>query len=173
MSRAYLQPLYIVGFLGLAACSAQELPKNNPFDPEPVYLERQYQRVIRYNCLRDVISDKEETVGSPTKWVEIRPGYLGLVHRSSFRNQRTGSSAGLMSGLYKFKIDYEKGAFNMHVRAGVNPIEFRFYTCNEYAWDGDGQHCVRESLVEQGVSYIDVRYSSVHLSTPMEVSECP
>jgi len=173
MSRAYLQPLLISGFLGLAACSAQELPKDNPSDPEAVYLERQYQRVIRYDCLHNVKSDKVETVRSPTKWVEIHPDYSGPVESSSFTNRRTGSTAGLMSGLYKFKIDYEAGAFNMRVRAGVNPIEFEFYRCEEYSWDRDGRHCVREALAEKGVSYIDVQYKSVQLPTPMEVNECP
>lgn len=157
----------------LTGCGAAKLDKNSK---NSLGIEREYQRIVRRDCNDNVISDKVETVKSPTAWVEIEPADRYRVWSSSFRNVTTNSSAAWIVEYSKFQVDYSSGALNMNVQLGDNSINYKFYECVDIAppTTADGAPTCRVPLrvIEEGFLALHINYSEKYLDGYQEIVVC-
>lgn len=170
--RSFVSFLSLPFIVLLTGCGATTLDK---YSATSIGIQREYQRVIRFDCDNQVISDKIETVRAPTEWVEIPPTRPSRVWSSSFYNTTTRSSAGMIAGNSKFQIDYSWGALNMHVQSGSNTIDYKFYECEEIAPPIPNQSPTCKTtprLIEEGNLTINVSYNERTLGGHQEVVVC-
>ncbi len=149
-----VKAMALMGLLGLTACSAKSIPPsaNTPEKATVINLEREKQRVVRFDCGNNVISDGFEQVHAPEEFVKIEPAgqdFATFVTASDFRNVTTHDGPDLIVGHTKFTVTYDAGIY-MRVRPGVNEITYSFQFS-----DGD---------IETGSRFIDVFYSERVLS---------
>jgi hypothetical protein len=152
----------------------------NDFNPRPInttkniHIERQYQRVVRYNCQDQVTSDKVETVKSPHGGnVKIRPKVLdSLTQQPAYKGQwlkienRQRCEGGtvtfddldrMVANLF---VDMAPGVFSFQVQAGTNIIDYIFYICKEL---DAKQECISKLVEEEGSLVLDVDYVEKNL----------
>lgn len=159
---------------GLPAHSLQK-DNGSSSTPNVIQLERQFQRVITYDCAHNVVSDSIETVKSPTYKVEITPTQSGKIDSSKFLNTRNGATPNWVSDYTKFTIDYSFGFFNMHVDPGINVINYKFYKCPSWGLNSSGQPiCLADFVVfDEGSVTLDIRYTETTLPGAQERTNCP
>jgi len=156
----------------IAGCG-QQLTKNDPSNPNPVNLERDFQEVIHHDCNGNVTKDGIETVASPTAWVQINPANTSRTYNPSFTDEQTGSSPTWMVGDFSFQVDYSFGVLNMHVVSGINTIDYSFSYCTAWSTDVNGNSvCTAQTVDEKGTVTINVNYTEKTLSGSMSVSDC-
>lgn len=135
---------------------------------EAVSFVRREQMVTRYNCTGQIASRKLETTNSLSKKITIE--YEGRKKAWSYEvyNRRTKSrNTGAFTTDGKFVVDYAPTVFNMHVKEGINDIEYVFKRCTETGKNQKGETiCVGKIEVEkEGLIQLDVTYSSEILPT--------
>lgn len=166
-------------FLGLAlgssACGMQlqkDDPGNPGSNPNPVHLERHTQRVVRYNCAGQFVSDQIEVVKKANKWVKVEPNFAQPIVDSSFKNRQSGDSADMIVGHKEFQIKYSNGDLGMKVQPGLNIVDYKFFDCST-AQSGSCPSTGRR-LQEAGTVSLQVTYEEKHLEGTLEVREsCP
>jgi hypothetical protein len=145
----------------LFSCTADVLDKDADTPEEAVEhtLLREWQRVIRYDCNNKVVSDKIETVRSPTKYVSIVPDTTKDFYSSGIRNVTNNAWIG---GSYQFTIDMAPSLLNLKVEEGLNRLDYKFYYCTEYLTDELGRptsDCAKTPTIDEaGTLYIKVIY---------------
>lgn len=113
-----------------------------------VLIERHFQRVLRYNCQNNLISNKIETIKSPHKMVTLKPtypkfknmGYVEILNidtcyknsaylekdsRILFRN--LVPMTGKTNGEIKLNGDIAPALFTYRLRKGQNRIYYTYY----------------------------------------------
>ncbi|HVK62407.1 MAG TPA: hypothetical protein VM432_12690 [Bdellovibrionales bacterium] len=145
----------------LTACSGQVISEDatTPEKASTVVIEKHDQRVKRYNCDGNLISDKIEEVKPPRVMIEIHPKRSDwsyeTISYSQFKNVKTGDDFATIYDGVKFVIDYNPGYYNLHVNKGLNEIKYRFdFT--------DGE-------TESGSRFIDVHLQTERLDGIYEV----
>jgi hypothetical protein len=135
----------------LAGCSGEVIPStaDDPSSAATITLEKERQRVQRFNCNGELVSDKVETVLSPTKIIEIHPRKEGwtqsLIERSKFYNVQTKDTLGYTLDPVSLTIDKDGSSqYNLHVNPGMNEIIYTFY--------------FTDGTTESQSRYIDVAY---------------
>lgn len=165
--------LVLSGVFLFTGCGAARLDKNSA---NSLGIEREYQRIVRRDCNNNVISDKIETVKSPTGWVEIEPAYRPRVWSSSFRNVTTNSSAAWIVEHSKFQVDYSSGALNMHVQLGDNSINYKFYECVDIAPPSNPNESptcrAPLRIIEEGFLALHINYSEKYLDGHQDIVIC-
>lgn len=135
---------------------------------ESVSFTRREQMVTRYNCAGQISSRKLETTNSLSKKITI--DYEGRKKAWSYEvyNRRTKSrNSGAFTANGNFVVDYAPTVFNMHVKEGINDIEYTFKRCTEIGKNAKGEAiCIGKIEVEkEGLIQLDVTYSSEVLPT--------
>lgn len=133
MKNAYVTKIvFLIGVAALvSACSGEIVPENadKPESAYPVTLTEVTQRVVRYNCQNQVISDKIEVVSEPEKIISIHPTYPGWnsnnVSSSTFKNKQTGDTPDFVWDDVNFYVGYRSGG-SMKVVAGLNQLDYSF-----------------------------------------------
>jgi hypothetical protein len=150
----------------LAACSGDPLDKlaNSPDKAIQKTLTREWQRIKRYNCKNELISDKWETVVSPRQLVSIYPNQTKNFHMLGLRNLSYENSLVGTSG-FDFWIDAEKGFFSVWVKPGLNEVHYDFQYCDAKVIGPDGKptaDCSHQPYVlESGSIFMNVTYNQV------------
>ena len=151
--------------LSLIACHSEDISKDSyTYEAASTYyLERAFQRVVRYDCSGDIVSDQIETVKSPRKSVRISPHQWDNLYSTKFKNVTLGSPAGAVVGRDTFTIDMAEAVFTMRVREGMNEISYEFYYCEQEVEDdsieGKSTRCAHDpELREAGTVFINVSY---------------
>lgn len=130
---------------------------------ETVDFVRKEQKIIRYDCNGHVTSNKLETINSLSKKLTINYENRKGAWSYSVYNRRTKSSQkGLLTENGRFIIDYAPTVFNMHVKEGINDIEYVFKKCPDIGINDDGgKFCKLEPVPEkEGMIQVTVNYSS-------------
>ncbi|MFK8139161.1 MAG: hypothetical protein AB8E15_12440 [Bdellovibrionales bacterium] len=148
--------------ISMTACFwGQNLDAESMSDPSTaptIELTRSYQRVIRYNCDREIQSDEVETVSSPTRTLNFPTPSAYDYARTSYRNLTSGDgsfSVVRWGDTDSITVDYSSGLFNMNVKSGLNTIEYKHTFCQE---DAD-YTCIDETEEYTfGNYYIYVKY---------------
>jgi len=160
--KNFLLALFFVSSIFVCIGCGQQLAKDTPgqTNTNTINLERQFQRVVHYDCAKKITADGIETVSSPTKWVEVDPNDPRTMVDSSFVNTRNGSPAGIIMDHIRFVVDYSYGALSMHVEPGINVISYKFLS-------------VTETVQEAGTVTLDVQYKETNLPGELDVDDCP
>ena len=161
MKKLTLTLTFVLLCSNLTACGAKLLGADYPGStPTDVIFERDYQRIITYDCNHNVISNSVETVKSPTYYIEMPSKFPSQVARSEFKNQTNGAIPGVTVGYFNFTLDYSYGFLNMHVEPGINVIEYKYYSCDQWGTGSDGGPVclVSNTLLESGTSTINALY---------------
>jgi hypothetical protein len=161
----------LVIFTGfLSGCSAEDISNSTDRDnAQTIHLVRKFQMVQRIDCSGSEISNKMETVSSPTDWVEIRPRYLTDFESVEFKNLTHPTNYSTRQGSTKFQVDASYGFLNVHVKPGINQIQYDFYKCykwvTETATDGSTYtRCIDSRSAELGSVYVNITYEETTLS---------
>jgi hypothetical protein len=158
-------------------CTAQDLNKNNDtVDKASTYsLVETRQRVIRYNCLSEVLSDKVETIKAPTARISIKPKIYTGLYTSSIGNATLRKQAGSITNFTDFTIDRNPGALNLEVQVGSNEITYNFFYCDQLVVNPDqSQSCkTTPESRESGSIFINVTYENQDLTGFSEVHPDP
>lgn len=130
---------------------------------ESVSFVRREQMVTRYNCTGQIASRKLETTNSLSKKITIE--YEGRKKAWSydvFNRQTKSRNTGAFTANGNFVVDYAPTVFNMHVKEGINDIEYVFNRCTDIGKNPKGETiCLGKIEVEkEGLIQLDVIYSS-------------
>ncbi len=159
--------------IGLTACSPNNLNKsdNSPGMAKDYLITRQFQRVVRYNCTGQLISDKVETVSPPNIYVQTAPQNGYHLDHADYLNLTTNSRPGCITSQTQFSIDTSPTACNMQVVVGLNQIKYDFYYCDSYITQPNGSaNCSAPLKVgESGQLYINIKYQEKSLDGMTEV----
>jgi hypothetical protein len=130
---------------------------------ETVRFHRKKQMISRYNCKNELVSRKIETLNGLSKKITIDYENRKKVWSYSVHNRRTKSgNRGALVTDGKFVVDYAPTVFNMHVKSGINDVEYVFNRCTKIGMDQQGQRACLGiiELEKEGMIQIDVYYSS-------------
>lgn len=166
----------LITILSLSACSRQQLNKDNDsIDKAQTYaLVEQRQRVIRYNCQDQVISDEIESVKTPIEHLSIHPKVSDQLYSSSFDNLTLNTSAGSIVNYTDFTIDRNPGLLNLEVQVGTNQIDYKFYYCRQRLTAPNEGTCAHApELQESGSIFIKVSYEKIDLPGETIVKPAP
>ena len=134
---------------------------------ESLAFVRKEQMVTRYNCQGQIASRKLETTNSLSSKITIN--YAGRKKAWSYEvfNRRTKSrNQGAFTKEGKFMVDFAPTVFNMHVKEGINDIEYVFKRCLEFGKNEKNETiCLQTEVEKEGLIQLDVTYSSEILPT--------
>lgn len=159
-----------------SACIRTELNKeNDSVNKAQTYsLVEHRQRVIRYNCQNQVISDQIESVKTPIEHLSIHPNDSAQLYSSRFENRSLNTSAGSIVNYTDFTIDLNPGLLNLEVQVGSNHIHYEFYYCTRLLpAPHQGQCAHTPELREAGSIFINVTYEKIDLSGESIVKPAP
>jgi hypothetical protein len=150
----------------LSACSGELLDKgaDSPEKAMQKTLTREWQRIKRYSCKNELVSDQWETVASPRQLVSLYPNqtknfYMLGLRNLSYENSLVGTSS------YDFWIDAEKGLFSVWVKPGMNELHYDFQYCDAKVMGPDGKptgDCAHQPYVlESGRLFMNVTYNQI------------
>jgi hypothetical protein len=129
---------------------------------EAVSFVRRQQMVTRYDCAGQITSRKLETTNYLSKKITIN--YEGRKKAWSYEvyNRRTKSrNQGAFTDDGKFVVDYAPTVFNMHVKEGINDIEYVFIRCTQFGKNEKNETiCLKTEVEKEGLIQLDVTYSS-------------
>lgn len=168
MNKSHLksiQGLFAITLL-LGSCSQKEANKNSDTvdKAQAFVLIEQRQRVIRYNCQDQVISDKIESVKPPIEHLSIHPQSSVQIYSSTFENVTIHTVPGVIVNYTDFTIDLNPGAFNLEVQVGINQIDYKFYYCSQLMpAPNEGKCAQMPELRESGSLFINVSYENIEL----------
>lgn len=173
MNHLVLKVLFLSGMLMTSACAPEELNKENssPDKAAKITLVEEQQRVLRYNCLGQVTSDKIETVKAPTKFVSIRADKEENLYSLQVRNRSMRSYAGLVVNGNGFTIDYNPGLLNLEVDQGLNEISYEFHYCYKLSVPNDPRSTCLDTprIEESGSIFLDITFNLVDLPGFLEL----
>ncbi len=177
--RFYFLSLLLLA--GLFSCSPDNLNKSDvtASSAKDYTITREFQRVVRYNCAGQAISDQTETVSPPNIFVQISPQNAYHLDHAEYLDLSTNSSPGCIVSQTQFSIDTSPTACNMQVAVGLNQIKYSFFYCDGYTQKPDGtQVCATPiHMDETGTLYINVKYQETTLQGETDVkpqaSDCP
>jgi hypothetical protein len=118
--------------LGLAlalttACSAQRLDKDGVNE---VLLEREFARVLRYDCAGALSSDKVEEVSEPSRWLEIVAEESFVVDHAKVTHEARPSDGGSMQyqgSSARFLIHFSNTWLGIRVDEGLNNFDYALF----------------------------------------------
>lgn len=129
---------------------------------ETVNFVRRQQMVTRYDCQGKISSRKIETQNRLSKKITVNYDYNSKTFWSfSVLNRRTNSSArGVAVGIGKFVVDYAPTVFNMHVKEGINDIEYVFKRCSNIVMNERNEKLCQGTIAveKEGLVQLDVYY---------------
>ena len=143
---------------------------------ETVTFLRQQQMVSRFDCQGILTSRKYETVNSLSKKITINYEYRKKAWDYSVYNRRTKSSQkGPFTTDGRFVTDYAPTVFNMHVKKGINDVEYVFYRCTKITVaPNDEKTCTGTiELEKEGIVQLDVYYTSETLNGEQFIKPSP
>lgn len=137
---------------------------------EKVNFYRKKQMVTRYDCNGHVTSTKLETVDSNlTATLTAHYANRKKAWSYSVYNRRTKNSGGKKSK-GEFTVAHSPTIFYMHVKNGINDIEYVYNKCTSIV----GLNCVGEIVVEkEGMLQVDVQYSEEILPGNRDIHPTP
>lgn len=146
---------------------------------QSIHLERHFQKIHRLNCEGNTVSNKVETVKSPTAWAKIywdSPEGFKDGSTCTFRNRTACTKGGIQfysSDKVRFHVDYSFGALNMHVVSGDNYIDYACRNCQKE----DQNQCQEWGPVTNGTFILTISYSekqlppTTYIPSPSECSQ--
>jgi hypothetical protein len=153
--------ILIMASLALVACDdVHPDDHQSPSEAKIINMVREFQRVKRYDCKDNLISDKVTTVKSPTKTITIRPKSYKNLFSSNFKNETNGAGSGSVWGYDTITLDMANAWLTMQVVSGINEIAYQFKNCDHSIEQGE---VCNSFQVEEGSMFINVNYSEVLL----------
>lgn len=162
----------IVGTLLVGCGTPLKKRAVTPEKAQEIGLHRIYQRIVRYNCVGAVTSDKYETTQSPRQLVRINPRHPLFFHNATFINQTNGDT-GCQFGHYlnHFVLDDAPGFCSMEVERGLNRISYQFSYCVEDLQSGECK--TQEKIKESGALYVNIKYTEQTIHEPQHIHPTP
>ena len=175
-----LKKLLILVFVTQLASSCTDVDptETSPVSPQEVNLVRKNQRVLRYNCKDELVSDKVETVNSIQKTLLVKPTQTENLWSFNAINKNNNSrTGGILNNAGKLTLNISPTVFHMRVTPGVNQIEYTFEYCRHFIKEeglsGKAEACTEGFEEQRGEIYVFVNYSEELLPGEMVIKPTP
>lgn len=149
----------VTTLLAVSCIEVNKLDHQTPATAKVVTLNRQMQRVVRYDCQGRVSSDQVEEVQGPSQLFYMSSNFTTDLIGFKAINQTTNSTKG--------GIEYDQGVFTMDLAdetnqmktvEGINQIAWAFTFCAE---KNEADKCIKKEVRESGVAYLNVHLGEV------------
>jgi len=144
----------VISLIAISCVEINKLDHQTPATAKAVTINRQMQRVIRYDCQGRISSDQLEEVQGPS--LQFYMASNSTVDLLEFKalNETTNSLKGIIAyDQGTFILDLAKETTEMKAVEGINQIYWAFTFCTEKDQSGK---CTKKEIKEAGTAYLNI-----------------